>query len=70
MKLKTVLRDKADVLSGGGELEDSVRLGEPGWKERYFYDKFECKSPEEMEDVRRDVVCKSIILSLNMCLID
>lgn len=55
IKLKTALRDKADVLSNGGEMEDSVKLGEPGWKERYYQEKFECKTPEEMEAVRRDV---------------
>lgn len=58
MKLKSVLRDKADVLSGGGDLEDTVRLGEPGWKERYYQDKFECNTLEEMEELRRDVVCQ------------
>ncbi|KAG0597626.1 hypothetical protein M758_12G009600 [Ceratodon purpureus] len=57
-KLKTVLRDKADVLSGGGEIADTVRLGEPGWRERYYQEKFECKTPEEMEAVRRDVAHK------------
>jgi 5'-3' exoribonuclease 2 len=58
IKLKTMLRDKADVLSGGGEIEDSVRLGEPGWKERYYTEKFECKSPDEVEAVRKDVALK------------
>lgn len=53
-----MLRDKADVLSGGGEIEDSVRLGEPGWKERYYTEKFECKSPDEVEAVRKDVALK------------
>ncbi|CAM6045441.1 unnamed protein product [Sphagnum compactum] len=58
LKLKNVLREKADVFSGGGELQDSVRLGEPGWRERYYQDKFEVKSPEEMEKIQRDVVQK------------
>lgn len=56
MKLKNVLRDKADVLSGGGEVEDSVRLGDPGWKERYYEEKFEAQSPDQMEEIQRDVV--------------
>lgn len=64
-----MLRDKADVLSGGGELEDSVRLGEPGWKERYYQEKFECKTPEEIDAVRRDVVCKPcLFLAIKTCL--
>jgi 5'-3' exonuclease len=64
LKLKTVLRDKADVLSGGGEVEDSVKLGEPGWRERYYQEKFQCKTPEEMEAVRRDVVCRPCLFFL------
>jgi 5'-3' exonuclease len=95
LKLKNVLREKADLTSGGKELEDAVwtclprfseqlealrcndrlhialstnfgthygclnrqvRLGEPGWKERYYMEKFEAKSPEEIEEIRKDVV--------------
>jgi hypothetical protein len=33
-----------------------VKLGEPGWKERYYEEKFSAKSLDEMEAVRRDVV--------------
>lgn len=33
-----------------------VRLGDPGWKERYYEEKFSAKSPEELDAVRRDVV--------------
>ncbi len=65
MKLKNALREKADVFSGGGELQDSVRLGEPGWRERYYQDKFEVKTPEEMEKIQRDVVCCLSNLILN-----
>jgi 5'-3' exoribonuclease 2 len=57
-KLKNMLREKSDVLSGGGELEDSVRLGEPGWRERYYREKFEAKTVEEIEEIQRDVVLK------------
>lgn len=57
IRLKNVLRDKADVTLGGGEIEDSVRLGEPGWKERYYEEKFLVKSPDEMEAIQQDVVC-------------
>jgi len=57
MRLKNALRDKADVTNGGGEIEDNVRLGEPGWKERYYEEKFLAKSPDEMEAIQQDVVC-------------
>ncbi|KAH6763611.1 5'-3' exoribonuclease 3 [Perilla frutescens var. hirtella] len=57
-KLKESLREKSDVFNQENPEEDKVRLGEPGWKERYYEDKFSAKSPEELAAVRRDVVLK------------
>lgn len=31
-------------------------MGAPGWRERYYDEKFSAKTPEEMEAVRKDVV--------------
>jgi 5'-3' exoribonuclease 2 len=31
-------------------------LGEPGWRDRYYEEKFNAKTPEEREAVRKDVV--------------
>lgn len=40
-----------------------VKLGETGWKERYYEEKFSAKTPEERDAVRRDVVsCSDMIL--------
>jgi 5'-3' exonuclease len=35
-----------------------VKLGEPGWRDRYYEEKFGVKTPQQIEEIRRDVVSK------------
>jgi 5'-3' exoribonuclease 2 len=39
-------------------LKFQIKLGEPGWKDRYYEEKFEAKTPQQIEEIRRDVVSK------------
>ncbi|KAI3432020.1 5'-3' exoribonuclease [Psidium guajava] len=57
-KLKELLREKSDVFNSANPEEDKIKLGTPGWKERYYEEKFSAKTPEELEVIRRDVVLK------------
>ncbi|GJN39507.1 hypothetical protein PR202_gb28630 [Eleusine coracana subsp. coracana] len=56
--LKDALREKSDVFNSENPEEDKVKLGEPGWRDRYYEEKFGAKTPEQMEEIRRDVALK------------
>eukprot|EP00245_Coleochaete_scutata_P006313 TRINITY_DN2065_c2_g4_i7.p1 TRINITY_DN2065_c2_g4~~TRINITY_DN2065_c2_g4_i7.p1 ORF type:complete len:569 (-),score=109.18 TRINITY_DN2065_c2_g4_i7:445-2121(-) len=60
MKLKQALRDKGDLFNTDTPEPDKVRLGSFGWKERYYSEKFRAVTPEEIEDIRKDVVAKYV----------
>ena len=47
---------KRQVAADDDEQTDDIRLHEPGYQKRYYQVKFHCKTDEEVEQVRRDVV--------------
>ncbi|CAN4095442.1 unnamed protein product [Withania somnifera] len=54
-KLNKLIREKNDSFNSENPEEDKVKLGAPGWRERYYDEKFSAKTPEEMEAIRKDV---------------
>ncbi|KAJ6883689.1 5'-3' exoribonuclease 4-like [Populus alba x Populus x berolinensis] len=57
MKLKT-RRESSEVIQA--PVVDKVKLGEPGYKERYYAEKFELSNQEEVDKVRKEVVLKYV----------
>ncbi|KAJ4847870.1 5'-3' exoribonuclease 3 [Turnera subulata] len=57
-KLKGLLREKSDVFNSENREEDKIRLGESGWRKRYYKEKFSAKTSKEQEEIRRDVVLR------------
>ncbi|KAL6320208.1 hypothetical protein AAG906_004717 [Vitis piasezkii] len=48
------------ISTGANSLVDKIKLGEDGWKERFYVEKFEAKTEDDRERVRRHAVLKYI----------
>ncbi|MCO5603562.1 hypothetical protein L7F22_057713 [Adiantum nelumboides] len=57
-RLKTLLKEKSDLFNAEAPPEDKVKLGERGWKERYYAEKFEAHTPEDVKAISSDVAAK------------
>ncbi|KAG9452006.1 hypothetical protein H6P81_004910 [Aristolochia fimbriata] len=51
---------KENAMEPQSSYVDKVKLGEPGYKERYYMEKFGLDSPKKIEAVRREVVQKYV----------
>ncbi|KAG6438374.1 hypothetical protein SASPL_103315 [Salvia splendens] len=49
---------KSNLQSDATFVADKVNLGEDGWKERYYTEKFEAQSDDDRETVKKDAVRK------------
>ncbi|KAH6773008.1 hypothetical protein C2S51_011412 [Perilla frutescens var. frutescens] len=59
-KLKERMRNQSDLFKHGCFGTDKVKFGTPGWKERYYKEKFSAECSAEIESMRKSVVEKYI----------
>uniref|UniRef100_A0A061S5C0 5'-3' exoribonuclease n=1 Tax=Tetraselmis sp. GSL018 TaxID=582737 RepID=A0A061S5C0_9CHLO len=54
-KMEENMKEKSDMFDTMVESEKKIRLGEPGWRERYYQEKLKTP-PEQQEELIRDMV--------------
>ncbi|KAF8664753.1 hypothetical protein HU200_054475 [Digitaria exilis] len=56
--LKDILRNKQDLIKSGTCKHDTIRLGLPGWKSRFYREKFDVERYNEVGKLKNDMVQK------------
>lgn len=56
--LKDTLRNKQDLFKNGACKHDRIRLGLPGWKSRFYKEKFGVETSNEIGNLQNDMVQK------------
>ncbi|XP_077235234.1 5'-3' exoribonuclease 3-like isoform X2 [Tasmannia lanceolata] len=61
-ELQSSTKGGCNIVSNGSScsdgIVDKIRLGEEGWKERYYSEKFEARTDDDYEKIRRNAVLK------------
>ncbi|XP_061373067.1 5'-3' exoribonuclease 3-like isoform X3 [Gastrolobium bilobum] len=57
-ELNKCIRDKCDLFKSGDFQSDKIKLGTPGYKERYYKEKFSVEGPTNLECKRKEIVQK------------
>ncbi|CAM0874539.1 unnamed protein product [Alopecurus aequalis] len=56
--LKDNLRSKQDIFKSGSSKHDRIRLGQPGWKSRFYREKFGAETSNEVGRLQTEMVQK------------
>uniref|UniRef100_A0A0E0I4F2 Uncharacterized protein n=1 Tax=Oryza nivara TaxID=4536 RepID=A0A0E0I4F2_ORYNI len=61
--LKDILHNKQDLIKTGACKHDKIKLGSPGWKSRFFKEKFDAETKDEIAKLQNEMVTISCFLN-------